>query len=84
MFQNTETHSIFIYAFLKTSKTSPVICFFNSALLLPNKKQCVNIKPTVLHIVFAWISLFLTYFSFRKRPVFKERKRFLYVSTELF
>ena len=83
IFQNSENHSKFVYEFLKTSEKSQRLFFFTTSLLLPKQEQCVNMKPIVLHIAFAWISLFL-YCSFRKSPVFKERPLFLYVSPELF
>ena len=83
MFQNTEKHNKFVYASLKTSQKSPVFIVFSHALLLPNKNSAEQ-KPIVLHIEFAWISLFLTFSSYRKSPVFEEGKLFLYVSTEFF
>ena len=58
--------------------------FFWKFFTTPKQEQCVNIKPIVLRIAFAWISLFLIYFSFPKSPVFQEKQLFLYVSTELF
>ena len=39
MLQNTEKHSILVYAFLKTSEKSHVFCFFTNSLLLPNKNS---------------------------------------------
>ena len=39
MFQNTEKHSIFVDAFLKTSETSPVFCCLTNFLLLPSKNS---------------------------------------------
>ena len=56
MSQNTEKRNIFA----KTSEKSHVFFFFWKVFTTPKQEQCVNIKPIVLRIAFAWVSLSLS------------------------
>ena len=63
MSQNTENHSIFVYAFLKNSENSSVFSFFDYIILYYSQTRTVREhKHNRLTHAFAWTSLFLTYF----------------------